>query len=153
MKTETKVPANDLYAELTNEIESMFNHLRNMIDKKEIDILNKLNACLENNLNTQITPSDISYQSEAKGTDYSTISKYFKKILYDFDRPLAFNALYQLADKEKLVPVQIVNPKSYLLRRLHMACKNGEFLQIRSETNCQIYYYLPEWHDITKQTV
>lgn len=128
-----------------NDVTNTFSRLRALIDEQETIVQAELDRLTGGSIDLKSRLSDRSYNILTKVDGYHTFLEQVRKSLNDLKHPANLDTMCFIANENGLVPVQILNARSYVYRRLNDACKKGEMLYVQSETDGKRYYYLPEW--------
>lgn len=146
VKLDPNSEVSDVHVVLTrfiNDVANTFIRLRTLLDEQEAIIQGELNR-LTGGIDLK-NISDRPHNILTRADGYNTFLEQVKRSLNDFRYPVSLDVMCSIANKNGLVPVQILNARSYVYRRLSEACKKGEIMHIHSEIDGKRYYYLPEW--------
>lgn len=69
------------------------------------------------------------------------------QLLHETGRPMQVKEIGEALKSRNVVPIQILNIKTYVNRRLEIACATNMLSAIYIDDQSKKYFYLPEWAD------
>jgi len=68
-------------------------------------------------------------------------------VLHETGRPMQVKEIGEALKNKNVIPIQILNIKTYVNRRLEIACSSNMLGMVYLDDQSKKYYYLPEWAD------
>jgi hypothetical protein len=69
-------------------------------------------------------------------------------VLSEVGRPMLAKEIGEMLKSRNVIPIQILNVKAYVIRRLEVACTSDAIRTYHHDGQGKKYFYLPEWADL-----
>lgn len=135
----------------SDSVENYLEELKNMRDElqrvlQQHKLLLTEHKLLKQKVDEMADKTTASYSStrveEGKHVVDSIVS-----VLQETGRPMQIKEIGEALKHKNVIPIQILNIKTYINRRLEIACAANMLGSVHLDDQSKKYYYIPEWAD------
>lgn len=124
-----------------DELENLRGKLQDILQQHQlVSLEHRLLVQRVEELEAKVLPDNLSRPEAGKEMQDILIS-----LLAEVGRPMPVREIGEILKNRNVIPIQILNVKTYVVRRLETACAAGLIQTYFHEEQNRKYYYLSEW--------